>query len=716
MTTMMTQKLSLSAVFLVAGFFFSPALVHASFSDVSISDPHQTAIGYMQETGIISGYPDGTFRPDQTINRAEFTKIVTGMLYTKNTIDSCSTAHFSDSTQGAWYEPYVCTAQKEQLVNGYPDGSFRPDASINFAEAAKILVRGLHLPHVSDNGPWYQEYIKELADQKAIPTSISAIDQILKRGEFAEMAYRVRAGITDQPSRGYNDLTSVSQTNQIQTTQQSQSFHNALPSQNTSFTDSGTVLLLVDQNVLPSLTDELKNWSDDVRRELGVKTQIKAVSSSDDIRTLRDYVTSVYNQTSLKGVLLVGNVPTASFYLAGSDPLSVLGMSEGLRLNDGIYKDIFGICQYSEDKKAFLTNPHNNCDGNFLSEPYWVGRLTPNSSKHSDIELLKAYFQRNHAYRNGLLTFQQKALLYNPIYVDPSYNNPTSLKIEQDSIVNDLHTFDDYPEGRYTSIDYTAQDADKQFMDEASKGYEMLQYNGHGAPTFLDKNMTTPLPFTPSFFYADFRSCSVGRFTTKDYIAGDYLFGGGLIVKAASVPIWSTSQFESSFLHGLQSGLPFYSATIDNNNQAMNVLGDPTLRMRYGQNAINNNATVHFSDDHIDLSTDQPATLSIVNRGTTPFRFKTLPEFYPNKNNELFLNILNVTNAHCWFDNTTYDPNDFAFEILQPYSTATMICQESDYTFPKKGLPSGIYPEELSIISNDHDQPVKTIRINHFVP
>ncbi|MEK7563157.1 MAG: S-layer homology domain-containing protein, partial [Patescibacteria group bacterium] len=55
-----------------------PLQALAAFSDVSSTHPNAEAIAYVKAEGIVSGYPDGTYRPNQTINRAEFVKFVTG--------------------------------------------------------------------------------------------------------------------------------------------------------------------------------------------------------------------------------------------------------------------------------------------------------------------------------------------------------------------------------------------------------------------------------------------------------------------------------------------------------------------------------------------------------------------------------------------------------------------------------------------------------------
>lgn len=192
----------------------------ASFNDVPSSHPNYDAINYVRQQGIVGGYPDGTYKPDGFINRAEFTKIVTLALFGQEMIDKCGTFYdFSDVPRDAWYVKYICRARDGWLLTGYPDGSFRPAQNINFSETAKIIANGYGLIHRTEhcNGklcpdidtadhPWYEQYVLALEEKNAIPVSISRFDQAITRGEMAEIIYRLKAGIKNKPARNYHDL------------------------------------------------------------------------------------------------------------------------------------------------------------------------------------------------------------------------------------------------------------------------------------------------------------------------------------------------------------------------------------------------------------------------------------------------------------------------------------------------------------------------------
>lgn len=194
------------------------------FSDIS-AHANRSAITFLSAEGIISGYPDGTFRPDQTINRAEFAKILIGSSFTYQALDTCDplSFYYADTDKSPWYSPYLCLASQHSIIQGYPDGSFRPSQPINFVEAAKMIAmvnfyftNGVfygdrRLP-TSEDGTWYGAYVRYLGDAGAIPTSIQSLDQSLTRGEMAEMIYRLKAGVTTKPSGTYEDFVVRSNT------------------------------------------------------------------------------------------------------------------------------------------------------------------------------------------------------------------------------------------------------------------------------------------------------------------------------------------------------------------------------------------------------------------------------------------------------------------------------------------------------------------------
>ncbi|TSC80355.1 MAG: putative S-layer protein [Candidatus Peregrinibacteria bacterium Gr01-1014_25] len=183
------------------------------FTDVPSKHPNGTAIEYLRVNNVVRGYGDGTFKPEARINRAEFLQIITNpFLLSDVRTQECvrenivnqskETVFYSDVAKDAWFASPVCIATVQKIVNGYPDGTFRPGNYVTFVEAAKIVagISGF-LTTPSQDEPWYAPYIRKLSDGHAIPTTISTLDEVITRGEMAEMLWRMKEGITTKQSR-----------------------------------------------------------------------------------------------------------------------------------------------------------------------------------------------------------------------------------------------------------------------------------------------------------------------------------------------------------------------------------------------------------------------------------------------------------------------------------------------------------------------------------
>ena len=107
-----------------------------TFSDVAKSHWAANYIGYMQQFGIITGYADGSFRPDASVTRAEFAAIASRF----ETL-TVGTKSFSDVPSSHWAAKYINFAATRGWVNGYADGTFRPNNSITRAEVAAVTCR-----------------------------------------------------------------------------------------------------------------------------------------------------------------------------------------------------------------------------------------------------------------------------------------------------------------------------------------------------------------------------------------------------------------------------------------------------------------------------------------------------------------------------------------------------------------------------------------------
>jgi hypothetical protein len=112
----------------------------AHFSDIA-GHWAETSIKQAVDAGIVSGYPDGSFRPDRTVTRAEFTVMLMNALSPQG---NGSMLAFTDTAKiGSWAQQSVAQAVYANIIGGYEDGSFRPDAEITRPEMASMIAKAL---------------------------------------------------------------------------------------------------------------------------------------------------------------------------------------------------------------------------------------------------------------------------------------------------------------------------------------------------------------------------------------------------------------------------------------------------------------------------------------------------------------------------------------------------------------------------------------------
>ena len=112
-----------------------------SYSDCNSDLWCNNAISTLSNMGIIDGYSDGTFRPYGKITRAQFAKIAVGFF---ETTTQEYQGYYSDIPENAWFTNYVEAASRVGLIQGFADGTFRPNVNITRAQACVIVNRALN--------------------------------------------------------------------------------------------------------------------------------------------------------------------------------------------------------------------------------------------------------------------------------------------------------------------------------------------------------------------------------------------------------------------------------------------------------------------------------------------------------------------------------------------------------------------------------------------
>ncbi len=116
---------------------------------------------------------------------------------------------FTDVSTSETYAKELCVAMKTGIVRGYQDGSFRPNQPINFAEASKVYTRAFSLSPaagITASVPWYRGSVEALAARGAIPNNVKEFAQPMTYLTQEEILRRLTNDITYLDSKTYDSL------------------------------------------------------------------------------------------------------------------------------------------------------------------------------------------------------------------------------------------------------------------------------------------------------------------------------------------------------------------------------------------------------------------------------------------------------------------------------------------------------------------------------
>lgn len=169
-----------------------PGLTLAQFNDTQ-GHRYASAIDALGERQIVQGYPGNLFKPDQSITRAELLKII---LFAAN-IERfpAEEACFRDINVNERYAEVVCTAKAMGIVQGYPDGTFKPNQKVSLVEGLKMAIVGFRIETKETNSERrYQKYL-DFAHQHSIFSKYEFFpEQDLSRGMMAHLAMKLLEG------------------------------------------------------------------------------------------------------------------------------------------------------------------------------------------------------------------------------------------------------------------------------------------------------------------------------------------------------------------------------------------------------------------------------------------------------------------------------------------------------------------------------------------
>ncbi len=204
----MKRVLSLVLALSMVLSMFTFAFAGTTLKDV-VGTEYEAAVSALVELGIVNGYNDGTYQPKKVVSRAEMAKLlVISAGLEPAALVAKGVTNFSDVDRDHWATGYINVASQYGYINGYPDGTFRPDETVTYAEAVTMAVRVLgYKTVVESKGTWPTNYIAKAQELKVLKdVTYGTYADGAVRGNVALIIWNMlRTNMWDVTSENEND-------------------------------------------------------------------------------------------------------------------------------------------------------------------------------------------------------------------------------------------------------------------------------------------------------------------------------------------------------------------------------------------------------------------------------------------------------------------------------------------------------------------------------
>ena len=179
------------SVILVFALVFSMGIGAFAFEDVKDGTKVSEAVGILSNLGIIEGFEDGTFRPEDTVTRAQMAAIICRTLgYEEQAEGSVGSTAFVDVPSSHWSSGYINIAQSLGIINGYGYGYFGPEDKVTYEQAVKMLVVALGYElDAQAKGGWPTGYMAVASREGITKSSNGSVGAPAVRGTIAVLVY-----------------------------------------------------------------------------------------------------------------------------------------------------------------------------------------------------------------------------------------------------------------------------------------------------------------------------------------------------------------------------------------------------------------------------------------------------------------------------------------------------------------------------------------------
>ena len=202
---------------LLACMMIIPNAFAADYNDIEKDSDYGSAVSVLSSLDILNGYSDGSFKPNATITRAEFAAVVVRALGMGDAAEGFKGAtQFNDVPADYWASGYINIASSNGIINGYGDGNFGPDDLVLYEDAIKMVVAALgYNPEAETKGGYPGGYMT-IAAREGILNNVKngSMGQGANRGMVAQMVFNsLEVPIMDQV--GYGTSVTFEQTSDV---------------------------------------------------------------------------------------------------------------------------------------------------------------------------------------------------------------------------------------------------------------------------------------------------------------------------------------------------------------------------------------------------------------------------------------------------------------------------------------------------------------------
>ena len=173
-------------------------IMNSSVAVFAYSDVDNESVSLLTELNVLSGYDDGTFKPDKLLSRAEFSKIISLVSGGPHIEDltpfspAGNNEKFKDVTTEHWAFDYIMHCNSIGILEGYEDGLFKPDENVSLAEAIKICLSTIGYNNLitEQADKWYEPWIELGIEHGICDSKNDDFDRNISRVEAAKFISR----------------------------------------------------------------------------------------------------------------------------------------------------------------------------------------------------------------------------------------------------------------------------------------------------------------------------------------------------------------------------------------------------------------------------------------------------------------------------------------------------------------------------------------------